>query len=351
MLPFGGISEGINVGLALLETKHRTVVKDSLVRMAEDKGINLVKIDLGRPLAEQGPFNVILHKIPGNPGWNQEILSFSESHPDVVVIDPPAAIERLSNRITMLEAVENLQIVGYSCHNYGKNNKDGNGDDDPTAKNQDEGYKTDDAEDEDTVVPIVGIPKQCVIAGNSKESAAEIVSKAGGLRFPIIAKPLVAEGATDAHAMSVAFNPENLSKIEPPVVLQEFINHGGVMFKVYVVGDYSHCVFRKSLPDIVLGDQVDSGRELLSFSRISNTASSDPAMETQVKLPPLSFISSLASSLRKRLGLHLFNFDLIRDSGNKNHYYIIDINYFPGYAKMPDYERVLTDFLLSIAKK
>jgi inositol-1,3,4-trisphosphate 5/6-kinase/inositol-tetrakisphosphate 1-kinase len=51
------------------------------------------------------------------------------------------------------------------------------------------------------------------------------------------------------------------------------------------------------------------------------------------------------------LGLHLFNFDLIRDSGNKNHYYIIDINYFPGYAKMPDYERVLTDFLLSIAKK
>jgi hypothetical protein len=29
-------------------------------------------------------------------------------------------------------------------------------------------------------------------------------------------------------------------------------------------------------------------------------------------------------------GLSLFNFDMIREGGSGNRYYIIDINYFPG---------------------
>ncbi|KAG5562281.1 hypothetical protein RHGRI_005119 [Rhododendron griersonianum] len=38
-----------------------------------------------------------------------------------------------------------------------------------------------------------------------------------------------------------------LSKLKPPIVLQEFVNHGGVIFKVYVVGNYVKCVKRNSL--------------------------------------------------------------------------------------------------------
>ena len=46
-------------------------------------------------------------------------------------------------------------------------------------------------------------------------------------------------------------------------MLQEFVNHGGVLFKVYVIGGHATCVRRRSLPDVpaerlldLTGDQV-----------------------------------------------------------------------------------------------
>ncbi|KAJ6896169.1 inositol-tetrakisphosphate 1-kinase 2-like [Populus alba x Populus x berolinensis] len=81
------------------------------------------------------------------------------------------------------------------------------------------------------------------------------------------------------------------------------------------------------------------------------------------ELPPLPLLEKLARELRRRLGLRLFNVDMIREHGTKDVFYVIDINYFPGkahrwlnkflnpfagYGKMPDYEHIFTDFLLSL---
>jgi inositol-1,3,4-trisphosphate 5/6-kinase/inositol-tetrakisphosphate 1-kinase len=67
-----------------------------------------------------------------------------------------------------------------------------------------------------------------------------------------------------------------------------------------------------------------------------------------------SFFVDLLKLLRSvsslKQGLRLFNLDMIREGGAGDHYYVIDINYFPGYGKMPDYEFVFTDFLLSLAR-
>ena len=49
--------------------------------------------------------------------------------------------------------------------------------------------------------------------------------------------------------------------------------------------------------------------------------------------------------------LNLFNFDVIRDARFGNRYLIIDINYFPGYAKVPGYETILTDFFCDMVRK
>jgi hypothetical protein len=68
------------------------------------------------------------------------------------------------------------------------------------------------------------------------------------------------------------------------------------------------------------------------------------------ELPPPELLDCLSKELRRRLGLRLFNLDIIREGGAGNRYYVIDINYFPGYGKMPDYEFVFTDFLLSLAR-
>ena len=66
------------------------------------------------------------------------------------------------------------------------------------------------------------------------------------------------------------------------------------------------------------------------------------------EMPSLNFLTQIAGELRRVMKLNLFNFDVIKDSQLKNHYLIVDINYFPGYAKMPGYETVFTDFLCNV---
>jgi inositol-1,3,4-trisphosphate 5/6-kinase/inositol-tetrakisphosphate 1-kinase len=68
------------------------------------------------------------------------------------------------------------------------------------------------------------------------------------------------------------------------------------------------------------------------------------------ELPPTPLLEKLGKELRRRLGLRLFNIDMIREHGRKDRYYVIDINYFPGYGKMPGYEHIFTDFLLSLVQ-
>lgn len=179
------------------------------------------------------------------------------------------------------------------------------------------------------------------------------------MNFPVIAKPLLADGTTKAHDMSLVFNHDGLMKeikLEPPMVLQQFVNHGGTIFKVYVADDYVKCVKRSSLPDLskdtIEKIASDSGGAI-SFSRISGAVIADGRSDNnsgeELKMPATEFLVEVAKGLRKALGLHLFNFDMIRD-GEGDGYLVIDINYFPGYEKLPSYETVMVDFFLNIKK-
>ncbi|XP_043693926.1 inositol-tetrakisphosphate 1-kinase 1-like [Telopea speciosissima] len=304
---------GFAVGYALAPKKCQSFIQLSLVNLAKERGINLIPVDTEKPLIDQGPFDCILHKFSGD-AWKQQLQEYSFKNPNVCIIDPPEAIERLHNRISMLEVVSELDIP-----------------------KEDETF---------------GVPKQIVIYNS--EALLDPASLEG-LRFPVIAKPLVADGSAKSHKMSLVFNRDGLSKLKPPIVLQEFVNHGGVIFKVYVVGDYVKCVKRKSLPDVT-EEKLGSFEGTLSFSQVSNLTTQerndDNYYETMhlddAEMPPLSFITGIARGLRQAMGLHLFNFDVIRDSRDENRYLVIDINYFPGYAKMPSYETVLTDFFYEL---
>ncbi|KAL0400452.1 UNVERIFIED_CONTAM: Inositol-tetrakisphosphate 1-kinase [Sesamum latifolium] len=178
------------------------------------------------------------------------------------------------------------------------------------------------------------------------------------INFPLIAKPLIADGTAGSHQMSLVFNEDGLRalNLDPPFVLQEFVNHGGVIFKVYVAGQHIQCVKRKSLPDIS-EDKLGVSQNLLPFSQISNVTAQEQSDQSVAKLmeaaelPPSTFVNEVATQLRQALNLNLFNFDMIRDSKVGGRYLVIDINYFPGYAKMPCYETILTDFFLDIVQQ
>ncbi|XP_074359739.1 inositol-tetrakisphosphate 1-kinase 2-like [Apium graveolens] len=297
----------LRIGYALEPKKIKTFITPSLLNHTHSHGIDLIQIDPNKPLTQpQPPFDAIIHKLHSHE-WNQQLLNFSAQNPHTLVIDSPLAIQRLQDRVSMLDVVAELNLS-----------------------------------------PTVTVPKQVFVY----DSKALFDVK--DLSFPVIAKPLVADGSANSHDMALVFNENGLKNIETPVVLQEFVNHGGVIFKVYVVGNYVKCVKRSSLPDI-LEEEMGKLGDVMPFSQISNLNSSGykAGMGEDVEMPPLSFVDQVAKALGKALKLNLFNFDMIRDAsgGDCARYYVIDINYFPGYAKMPSYEPVLANFFKDTVKQ
>lgn len=304
-------AKAVVVGYALTSKKTKSFLQPKFERLARSKGISFVAIDQNKSLHEQGPFDIILQKLRGKE-WQQILEDYREAHPEVTVLDPPDAIRHVHNRQSMLQDVADLDF------------SDAQG--------------------------TVGVPKQLVIKKDPL-SIPDAVDRAG-LMLPLVAKPLVVDGTAKSHQLSLAYDQHSLKKLEPPLVLQEFVNHGGVLFKVYIVGEAIKVVRRFSLPDV-------SRRELLAnagvfrFPRVSCAAASaeDADLDPKIaELPPRPLLEKLAKELRRRLGLRLFNLDIIREHGTPDRFYVIDINYFPGYGKMPEYEHIFTDFLLSLAQ-
>ncbi|KAL3538769.1 hypothetical protein ACH5RR_002135 [Cinchona calisaya] len=297
------------VGYALTLKKRQSFLQPKLLELARSKGILFIPIDVKQPLSDQGPFDVVLHKLTGKE-WSQTIEDYGQKNPDVTVLDPPDAIEHVNNRQSMLADVADLKLP--EC--YGR----------------------------------VTVPRQLVFTTDPLSIPEEVTKE--GLKLPLVAKPLVVDGSAKSHELFLAYDKVSLAKLEPPLVLQEFVNHGGVLFKVYIIGESIKVVRRFSLPD-VCKRELSKIAGVFRFPRVScASASADGAdLDPNVsELPPSPLLEMLARELRIRLGLQLFNIDIIREYGTKDLYYVIDINYFPGYGKMPEYEHIFTDFLLRL---
>ncbi|PWA83018.1 Inositol-tetrakisphosphate 1-kinase [Artemisia annua] len=258
--------KGVVVGYALTSKKIKSFLQPKLEGLARNKGIYFVAIDQTRPLTDQGPFDIVLHKLSGKE-WQQILEDYRLTHPEVTVLDPPGAIQHVYNRQSMLQDVADLDFS--------------------------DAYGT------------VGVPRQLVIE-KDPSSISDAVRKAG-LSLPLVAKPLVAK----SHELSLAYDEYSLQKLEPPLVLQEFVNHGGVLFKVYIVGDAIKVVRRFSLPD-VSKRELSRSAGVFRFPRVSSAAQSaddadlDPCI---AELPPRALLERLARELRRRLVTHqvLFN--------------------------------------------
>lgn len=340
--PAAAKAQRYRVGYALPDKKVGTVIQPSLVEHAKEKGVDLVAVDLGKPLIHQGPFHCIVHKLYGTD-WKEQLEEFASKYPKTVIVDPPECIERLHSRISMLEVVKALKIAKAIPDPW------------PPAGDHHQSRRC----------CSFGFPKQVVAVGSGSGSGSLEEST---LEFPVIAKPVLANGRATSHEMYLVVDSRGLEKVitgtTAPLVLQEFVKHGGVVFKVYVAGDQAVCVKRRSLPDDISARASSEQGGVLAFSQISSCAE-EPVQEdvddhdhevaaaaAAAEMPSQGFVEALARGLREALGLHLFNFDLIRENEccnsttTTNKYLVIDINYFPGYAKIPCFEQVLTDFFL-----
>ena len=84
------------------------------------------------------------------------------------------------------------------------------------------------------------------------------------------------------------------------------------LLQVYVLGNSTFCTRRASLSVPPADRQVmEEGGGVQKLARVS-AFQKDAGHACGVPEPPAWLVEALADELRKRLGLHLFNFDMIR---------------------------------------
>ncbi|XP_032357196.1 inositol-tetrakisphosphate 1-kinase isoform X3 [Etheostoma spectabile] len=399
--------KGRRVGYWLSEKKMKKLNFQAFADLCRKRGIEVVQLDLSQPLEEQGPLDVIIHKLTdlileADQNDSQAVLlvqrvqDYIDAHPETIVLDPLPAIRTLLDRCKSYQLINRIE----SCM-------------------QDERICS---------PPFMVLNTEC-----SPDVLEQI--KRQGLTFPFICKTRVAHG-TNSHEMAIIFSEEDLKDVKPPCVIQSFINHNAVLYKVFVVGDSYTVVERPSLKNFPAGpadreaiffnshnvSKPESSSDLTTFqpdhraglprqlgesaglTSVDATTPShhrteqcadyyrllkylqEPAAHTEgsaspqeeqsaLSLPeeglgvvgPVQFfidlnpkrenvesqppsddvIRELSRSLRQALGVSLFGIDVIINNQTGQHA-VIDINAFPGYEGVPEFFNDLLNHITSV---
>ncbi|XP_048393527.1 inositol-tetrakisphosphate 1-kinase isoform X1 [Stegostoma tigrinum] len=303
--------KGKRVGYWLSEKKIKKLNFQAFADLCRKRGIDVVQLDLEKPIEEQGPLDVIIHKLTDvileadqNDAQSQELVQrfqdYIDSHPETIILDPLPAIRTLLDRCRSYELIRRLE----SCM-------------------QDERICS---------PPFMELSSQC-----GEDTMAEITKHK--LTFPFICKTRVAHG-TNSHEMAIIFSEDGLKDIKPQCVIQSFINHNAVLYKVFVVGESYSVVERPSLKNFSRGV---SDRKTIFFNshNVSKPESSSDltaldVVEGVFRPPSDEVIRKISRTLREALGISLFGIDVIINNQTGQHA-VIDINAFPGYEGVPEF--------------
>ncbi|XP_060036924.1 inositol-tetrakisphosphate 1-kinase isoform X2 [Erinaceus europaeus] len=311
---------GKRLGYWLSDKKLKKLNFQAFAELCRKRGIEVVQLNLSRPIEEQGPLDVIIHKLTDvileadqNGGQSLELVGrfqeYIDAHPETVVLDPLPAIRTLLDRSKSYELIREIET-----------------------------HMKDDR---------ICSPPFMELTSLRGEDTLRLLEK-NGLAFPFICKTRVAHG-TNSHEMAIVFNQEGLSAIRPPCVVQSFINHNAVLYKVFVVGEAYTVVQRPSLKNFSAGA---SDRESIFFNshNVSKPESSSvltalDKIEGVFERPSDEVIRELSRALRRALGVSLFGIDIIINNQTGQHA-VIDVNAFPGYEGVSEF---FTDLLNHIA--
>ncbi|XP_066927632.1 inositol-tetrakisphosphate 1-kinase-like [Clytia hemisphaerica] len=305
----------IRLGLCIPERKKSAIcLPERIEALCDEKNIKIIEIDIDADLESQGPFDVLLHKIIDyyNVFPIQEadekvkrLVSYATRHSKMVVLDDFDWCLRLTKRKSMIEVFEHCQFI------------------------------MDDIK--------VFFPKTVELTAEMSSSDIERVIRNTDIRLPVVAKPFNAALDDGSHNMALVFSEERLIDLKRPCLIQEFCNHSGVYYKVFVVGDRFNICENPSIRDF---HQKDSDCPTIFFNTRtiakvgqpfnSNLHDKDPndhdwlSCDQQPNMLNRNLIKDIIQRMRQKTGIQLFKFDLIveRDTG---HYGLIDMNQFPSF--------------------
>ncbi|KAG7461220.1 hypothetical protein MATL_G00207760 [Megalops atlanticus] len=314
--------KGRRVGYWLSEKKMKKLNFLAFVDMCRKRGIEMVQLDLSQPLEEQGPLDAVIHKLTDlilEADQNdtqalllvQRVQDYIEAHPETIVLDPLPAIR------TLLDRCKSYQLI----------------------------HRIERCMQDDRICS----PPFMVLTNEYGPDTLGQLEK-HGITFPFICKTRVAHG-TSSHEMALIFSEEDLKDIRPPCVIQSFINHNAVLYKVFVVGESYTVVERPSLRNFPSGP---ADRKAIFFNshnvskpECSSDLTSRDNMEGVFQPPSDDVIRELSRSLRQALGVSLFGIDVIISNQTGQHA-VIDINAFPGYEGVPGFFTDLLNHITSL---
>lgn len=307
------------IGCWWSEKKSRKFNVQEFSDVCRTYGFELVKIDLNRPLEDQGPFIAIVHKLTDiilkaemgdlqSKAICQAFQEYIDDHPNMIVIDPLPSIKILADRCVQYKRV---------AHDLNRNVE-------------------------------VFIPSFVELTTtNIAENLAKM--KAAGVDFPIVCKPTLAHGST-AHQMCIIFNEDGLKDIAPPCVVQKFINHNAVLYKLFTIGNKYFMIERPSLKNFSAGDQKTIFFNSHEISKphsasVLNELDDNDEQLTPCLLPEKEKMDYIVEALFKCLGLNLLGIDVIIDN-KTGHYGVVDINVFPGYDEVDSFFQLLCELIV-----
>lgn len=245
----------------------------------------------------------------------------------VVAVDNPAGIHRLVDRASMARTISNGLARSPALASFVRN-----------------------------------LRWACVRASLPK---GDIIASLAEFSFPVIIKRRLACGSPESHVMAIANDAEAAAEAiigfgaDVPaegreyalsMFVQEFIaDHGGVLFKLYSVGER---VVVQARHNVEQDDAPVKTKNCFQFDS-QTLGKAAPASRTMRRapagapMPPAELSRQIAAVMRKELKLDLIGVDIIFDM-TRGSYSIVDINYFPGYKGVKDANRWI---LLHAVKK
>lgn len=168
------------------------------------------------------------------------------------------------------------------------------------------------------------------------------------LEYPLVAKPRHALN----HTIALIYNQEGLKEYRSQLpnesfTLEEFKNHDSVMHKLYFLGKKCWVYYRKSFDNITSTTNEEGKNFEIPSTRISQEiTNSEGNLAIPNPLPNEALTEIRNYITRKDPSLSMFGIDIIQDVTSKI-YYIIDINFAPSYAEVPQGPSLLLNHILS----
>lgn len=356
------------IGYWWSDKKGQKLNINELTQLFEEKNCLLVKLDLDKSLEEQGPFSLIVHKISdvivradqGDLQAKKTINAFESyvrKHPETVIMDP------LDNNRALLDRFKQYRLIEQS----------------ELAKGG--------------VVfapPFVHLTSTNIDVNRGRIRRSKIT-------FPLVCKPILAQGSTGAHQMCIIFNEAGLKDVKPPCVAQSFVNHNARLFKLFVIKDKYYIMERPSLKNFQAGDQEtvffyshdiskpnscssltkldESDQQFLQelISKMKNMSNQDSIESTESNRdatgdgaikqtdqmlkgdsdfrlnndqnpfePNKERLDKIVRIISEKLGLTFYGIDVIIENGTSR-YAIIDMNTFPGYDGVENFLTIFRD--------